>query len=77
MTFFRGGGADPNLPTGDGATKTYVLIDAVSNGEKDIVKMPIDRGAKVNVKDGMGNTPLSRSREYPEIAEMLRAAGAK
>lgn len=70
-------GADPNAPSGDKVTKSYVLISAVSSGEKDIVKLLIDKGAKVNVKDGMGNTPLSRAQEFPEIAAMLRAAGAK
>jgi hypothetical protein len=41
-----------------------------------VIKILIERGADVNVRDGFG-TLLYRAQKYPEIVEILRAAGAK
>ena len=48
-------------------------------GNREIVKLLIARGADVHVKDKEGQTALSLAirNNLPEIAEILREAGAK
>ena len=60
------------------------LLEAVILGDggsahRQIVEMLVEAGADVNLGDRDGVTPLehARSRGYDEIAQVLRAAGAR
>ena len=60
------------------------LLEAVILGDGgrtyvDIVKLLIEAGADVNLADAENVTPLmhARSRNYVEIADLLRQAGAR
>ena len=55
------------------------LFWAVESGDEKLVKFLVDHGAKVNLTSGKGKTPLSIALEggKNEIAEILKAAGAK
>jgi ankyrin repeat protein len=52
---------------------------AVAEGQHDVVKMLLDKGADVNCEDRCGNTPLLDALETKNfsIAEMLILKGAK
>jgi ankyrin repeat protein len=68
------GGADPNVSIGG---KTHPLQIAVQTGHPGIVKLLIDAGADVNASDADGRTPLALGFYKGDIADMLRAVGAK
>lgn len=55
------------------------LIAASGEGNLETVKLLIEKGADVNVKDKKGNTPLKNALSHgkTDIAEFLREAGAK
>ncbi|MBO4707914.1 MAG: ankyrin repeat domain-containing protein [Elusimicrobiaceae bacterium] len=56
-----------------------VLTRAVYTGNPEIVKLLIDKGANVNEQNSEEKTPLyiADNNDYTEIAELLKAAGAK
>ena len=58
--------------------KEIALHTAIRRGYKEIVELLIKYGADVNIKS-YGQTPLDLADNYhfPEIAEILKAAGAK
>lgn len=58
---------------------TTPLQRAVESDDIELVKLLLDYGAKVNVKDDFGETPLSTAKENKnkEIIQLLRASGAK
>ena len=60
------------------------LLEAIILGDggsrhTDVVRLLVDAGADVNLADGNGESPLThaRDREYAEMVEILRAAGAR
>ena len=66
---------DINARDENGATPLHW---AARYGQKQIVELLINRGAKVNAKDNSGSTPLDRATQgsHTAIAELLRAQGA-
>lgn len=58
---------------------TTPLQRAVESNDIELVKLFLNYGAKVDVKDDFGETPLSMAKENgnKEIIRLLRAAGAK
>jgi hypothetical protein len=75
-------GADVNAKTGvyiDGPSGETVLHTAVGWGHVEIVKMLVAAGAKVNVQDSDGRTPLDEvivGRSDEEIRAILEKVGA-
>jgi ankyrin repeat protein len=67
-------GANPNVSVGG---KTRPLHLAVQTGHPGIVKLLIKAGADVNQLDAEGKSPLGLGSYKGDIADMLRAAGAK
>ena len=67
-------GTDVNAVNARGDTP---LFQAILHDDFRWVKLLIDHRAKVNTKDKMGLTPLSMSREDPEVFMILKKAGAK
>lgn len=65
--------ADPNASNLGSNTG---LMLAARRGHMDAVKALIAGGAKVNARDSSGGTALDNAREHPEIAAVLRQAGA-
>ena len=69
-------------------TYRWVILDAKKNSDysyyknKDelptfeTIKLLIDNGANVNIRNKNGDTPLSLSKELPEITKLLKDAGA-
>lgn len=68
-------GANPNP---EPFNKTFLLHQAISNGEEEIAKILLKNGADVNVKNRIKETPLDvAARRYQvEIAEILIEKGA-
>jgi ankyrin repeat protein len=67
-------GADVNAKNDEGKT---ALMMAVAYGYIQAVETLIDAGADVNAKDNYGVTVLMRAKDNPEIAKILRNAGAE
>jgi ankyrin repeat protein len=69
-------GADVNVRNVGGMTP---LMAAAKGGHLDTVRILLAQGANVNAKDNDGQTALMHaySEERQEVAEMLKAAGAK
>jgi ankyrin repeat protein len=67
-------GADVNAKNDEGKT---ALMMVVAYGYAQAVKTLINAGADVNAKDNYGVTVLMRAKDNPEIAKILRSAGAK
>ena len=59
----------------DYQSKCAPLHIVAANGDKDMVRLMLDKGADVNAKTRFGNTPLHLAPDR-EMAEMLLAAGA-
>jgi ankyrin repeat protein len=89
LKLFLGHGIDVNasnvfagkVKNGDIAlTKMTALIFTAAHGTPDMVRALIDAGAKVNVQDGRGVTPLiaavSSDTHDPNVVKLLLAAGA-
>ncbi|HME58834.1 MAG TPA: ankyrin repeat domain-containing protein, partial [Terracidiphilus sp.] len=55
------------------------LILAAGNGDLEIVKLLLEKGANIEAKDSDGYTALERaeSKDMTEAAALLRARGAK
>ena len=58
------------------AVSSTPLLNAVKNGQHDIVKILVRAGADVNAADKYGNTPLSLAKD-PETLSLLRESGAQ
>jgi ankyrin repeat protein len=67
-------GADVNAKNDEGNT---ALMMAVAYGNIQAVETLIDAGADVNAEDNYGVTALMRAKDNPEIAKILRNAGAE
>ena len=69
-------GVDVNVKDGRGITP---LLDASSEGHKEIANLFIAKGANVNPKDEDGETPLDKAiyKERTEITDLLRKHGGK
>jgi ankyrin repeat protein len=67
-------GANPNLASASGETP---LLVAARDGHATMVKALLDGKADPNVRDRTGRSALTLARDYPEVAELLKAAGAK
>ena len=46
-----------------GGDVTYPLIIAIENGNENLVKLLLEYGAKTNITDNIGNTPIELARE--------------
>lgn len=67
-------GADVNAPC-DG--HDYSILTACCNGNCELVRLLIESGADVNVRDQYESTPLLEcDAYYPEIIKLLLDAGA-
>lgn len=66
-------GAEVNRKSGDGST---ALMHAAEKGHADVVAALIEAKADVNVRNRMGKTALSLAAASPEVAALLKAAGA-
>lgn len=68
-------GADVNAPYDD---HDYSILTACCNGNYELVRLLIDSGADVNVRDKYESTPLLECDPYyPEIIKLLLDAGAQ
>jgi len=70
-------GADVNAVDEDGITP---LMEAARHGETEVVKVLLEAGADVNVRSKIYNTSAlvgATDRDHDEVADLLRAAGAK
>jgi len=58
---------------------TTALLQAVFNKHADVVRLLIERGADVNVRDREGDSALSYAVQshQMEVVRMLKAAGAR
>ena len=59
---------------------TYTaLMSAALNGHAGVVKVLLDKGADVNVKDISGRTALkyAESKDHQDVIELLKKAGAR
>ncbi|KAI1500755.1 ankyrin repeat-containing domain protein [Biscogniauxia marginata] len=72
VEFLLDHGADPNIPC-----PTSPLLQAVDDGQSSIAILLITRGAKLDVKDEHGRTPLEKAEMNGQhtIAEIIRQAG--
>lgn len=64
--------ADPNLK----GPRAFPLVYAAMFGPSDLVRLLLDRGARADVEDKDGSTPLDYAQDL-EVKEMLLAHGAK
>jgi len=71
-------GADVNARNNNGETPLHCAVYEGSH-KKEAIKILIAAGADVNMKGNDGITPLQMAikEDNPEIAEILREAGAK
>jgi len=66
-------GANVNASDESGST---ALMHASEIGNRTLVKLLISKSAIVNVKNKDGETPVTLSRDHPDIIAILKAAGA-
>lgn len=71
-------GADPNY-INDSAMNQTVIFNAILSKRLPMVEMLVSHGAKVNIKDAIGNSPLSWAEVFGDknIADFLKKHGAK
>lgn len=50
--------------------------DSYSAGILELIKLLINNGANVNIRNKEGETPLSLSKEFPKLTKLLRDSGA-
>jgi uncharacterized protein len=67
-------GANPNLANATGETP---LLVAARDGDAAMVKALLAGKADPNAKDRVGRSALTLAKDYPDVAELLKAAGAK
>src|SRR6185295_14129807 len=67
-------GANPNAATSTGETP---LLIAARDGDAAVVKALLDAKADPNAKDRVGRSALTLAKDYPEVAALLKAAGAR
>jgi hypothetical protein len=73
-------GADPNIPAGSLFGKCYPIHMAVMTNNEALVKLLLDKGAKVNVTNFRGQTPLLMAESIiksDSLVQLLRARGAR
>jgi ankyrin repeat protein len=71
------GASVDDAPVSGGAEGFTPLIYAVRSNKLDIAKFLIENGANVNAKNVKGQTPLSLAEGKLEMANLLKANGAK
>lgn len=69
-------GMDVNGPRQD-TWRPYPLFSAIFMGHISIVKLLLDRGADISLKDKQGNNALSMARGNKKIVDMLKQHGNK
>ena len=69
-----GRGANVNVQNDAGSTP---LIEAVYNNHIETVRLLLEKGADPNSRKNDGASALGFAKKYPQIVEMLKAAGAK
>lgn len=71
-------GANPNVPLVPGDTSLTLLHYQVDKGETEMVKLLVDAGANLEVRDRYGSTPLNLAAKKgaTDIAKILLEAGA-
>jgi ankyrin repeat protein len=69
--------AGANVNAKDGYEQSTALMFAAKDGNADLAKLLVDAKADVNARDRNGKTPLKFAEDYPEVAALLKAAGAK
>lgn len=74
IKFLIESGANVNLSNNDGETP---LMNAAENADINVVKILLNKGADVNAKDNDDETALIKANGHTEIAELLKAYGAK
>lgn len=70
--------ADKRIDTVDGITGNALLHDAVHHEQADAVKLLLNRGANIEVKNNKGNTPLHEAVHYQraDLVTLLLNRGA-
>jgi len=66
-------GSEVDAKDDRGAT---ALLRAASSVGADNVKYLVSIGADLNVRDKYGDTALTLARDYPDVIDILKAAGA-
>jgi len=68
--------SNSQFTVGTGGT---ALMLAAANGHAETVKLLLDRGADLKVRDNEGKTALvwAREKSHPEIAQLIEAAAQK
>lgn len=71
-------GFDLSDPFGDGGA--FCTIEEYENDYSadnlELIKLLINNGANVNIKNKSGQTPLSLSKEFPKLTKLLKDSGA-
>lgn len=73
VTLLLGRGADVNAANKKNDT---ALIEATRGGRPEAVRLLLAGGADVNAKNKKGDTALAQARDFPDIAALLKNAGA-
>jgi len=76
VAFLLGRGADPNLHSSESGATALLLASQMGHGR--IVKLLLDKGARVNATDNLGMTPLIRAAYSckEDVVEILLNRGA-
>jgi len=69
--------AGANVNAKDGYEQSTALMFAAKDGNADLAKLLVDAKADVNARDRNGKTALKFAEDYPEVAALLKAGGAK
>ena len=60
-----------NIDSQDSVTGMTLLMRAVSFGQENIVKLLLNHGANINIKDNTGSTPLIAACEQVKVENLL------